>query len=128
MGIELAVELTDAEADAEELAASTTALRTELLDLDVESVTTRSGGPAPAGSKGVDPAAIGALVVTLQGGVDLVTQVVIGIRAWLGRDASADRSVKLTLNGQTLELTSASTQQQERLVDEFLRSVGTPAG
>lgn len=127
MGTELVVALTDSAADDDELAGAAQTLRSELLDLDVESVTASAGGAAPADSKGVDLAAIGTMIVTLQSGVDLVTQVVAGVRSWLGRGASADRSVKLTLNGQTLELTSASTEQQQRLVDEFLRSVGAPA-
>jgi hypothetical protein len=59
-----------------------------------------------------------ALVVTVaQSG--LLAPVVAAIQGWLGR--SQQRSVKLELDGDVLELTGVSSRDQQRLVDEWLR-------
>jgi hypothetical protein len=44
---------------------------------------------------------------------------VAAIQGWLGR--SQQRSVKLELDGDVLELTGVSSRDQQRLVDEWLR-------
>ena len=122
MTTELTVELFDSEADAEELDALTDSLRRELLELDVDSVRPVVRGEAPEGSKGLDVAAIGAVIVALKGSVELATQVVTAIRSWLGRSSSVQsaRSLKLTMNGQTLELTNASAEEQTKLIDAWV--------
>lgn len=96
-------------------------LREELLQLDVEQVRPAPGGAAPPGSRGIDAAAVGALLVTLTPTVELLRAVLGTVSAWLGRSRTA-RSVELTVGETTLKLTSASQQEQDRLVDEFLRA------
>ncbi len=66
MTTELRIEITDPEADDERLAVMTETLRHDLLALDVRSVRPLSAGNAPEGSKGVDAAAVGAVVVALK--------------------------------------------------------------
>jgi hypothetical protein len=115
LGIQVAVGPDD---DAEEVAEATLGLRRELLDLDVDAVELPSAGEAPPGTRAVELAAIGALVVTVaQSG--LLAPVVAAIQGWLGR--SQQRSVKLELDGDVLELTGVSSRDQQRLVDEWLR-------
>ncbi|MBD3926328.1 hypothetical protein IEZ26_17010 [Nocardioides cavernae] len=97
-------------------------LRHELTQLDVESVSTVPGGPAPPGSKGLDMAAAAALLVQVTGSVRALDVLVSTIRTWLQRRQDPGRSVKLTIGEQTLELSHATSEQQERLVQEFLRS------
>jgi hypothetical protein len=53
------------DSDAEELAQATRQLRRELLDLDVDSVEAPPAGEPPAGSRAVDVATLGALVVNM---------------------------------------------------------------
>ena len=50
------------------------------------------------------------------------------MRGWLQRGKTSGTSVKLTIGDRTLELSRATTQQQERLVEEFLRSQPTSDG
>jgi hypothetical protein len=52
-------------ADAEDVAEATLQLRRELLDLDVDAVELVSAGEPPPGSRAVELAALGALVVTV---------------------------------------------------------------
>jgi hypothetical protein len=120
---ELQLELFEPEADQEAVDERTDLLRRELLELDVDSVSPVVSGPAPAGSKGLDLAAVGALLVQVATSVQAVGTVVDAVRSWLRRDTRSRRSVKITVDGQTLELTAATDAQQQRLVEEFLRAV-----
>jgi hypothetical protein len=116
---ELALELeTLPHTDSEELAALVQRLRGELLDLDVDRVEPLTAGEAPEGAKGVELLALGVLVVqfVLQPGV--LTSIVDGVRSWLQRQSV--RSVKLTLDGDSLEVTGVSSEEQDRLVELWI--------
>ena len=103
------------DADAEELAELTRRLRAELLELDVDAVEPATAGPAPTGAKAVELLAIGGLVVRFAMRSEVLRSVVDATTAWLGRQQG--RSVKLTLDGDTLEVTGVSSDEQRRLVD-----------
>ena len=122
---QLIVEVVDADADDERLEDLTQHLRGDLLELDVDSVSRLSKGEAPPGTRAVELAAVATLVVVLKGSAELAEQVVSAVRSWLRRTPEAERatrSLKLTLNGQTLELSAATDVQQQQLVDQFLRT------
>jgi Spy/CpxP family protein refolding chaperone len=82
--------------------------------------------PGPEGSKGLDLAAVGALLVALKGSVEVATQVVSAVRSWMNRTKGSTQTLKLTMNGQTLELSAATTDQQQQLVDAFVAAAATP--
>lgn len=106
------------EAEPEEVAEATLQLRRELLELDVESVELERGGQSPLGSRAVDFVALGTLVVSIaQSG--LLNAVLAAIRSWLAADPQ--RSIKLELNGDVLELTGVTSEEQRRLADAWLR-------
>jgi hypothetical protein len=115
LGIQLAI---GPDTDAEEVAEAALRLRRELLDLDVEAVEPPRGGEPPPGTRAVELAALGALAVTLSQS-QLLTPVVAAVRAWLA--GQQQRSIKLELGGDVLELSGVSSKQQQRLVDEWLR-------
>lgn len=127
MSKELRIELFEPDTDAEEVDGLAADLRLELLELDVESVEPVALGSAPEGSKGVDVAAVGALLVCVRESLWLVDSVVTAVRSWLARDSSSGRTLKITVDGRTLSLSSATAEQQQRLVEEFVRSLGVPA-
>lgn len=104
-----------AEYDAEALADLTQRLRSELLDLEIDSVEPAAGGEAPDGAKGVELLAIGGLVVRFVLRADVLKSVVTTTSAWLGRQQA--RSVKLTLDGDTLEVTGLSSEEQSGLIE-----------
>jgi hypothetical protein len=103
--------------DAEEVAQATLLLRRELLNLDVDAVEVAVGGEPPPGSRAVDVAALGALVVNFAD-PQLLSAVVAAVRSWLS--GSSGRSIKLQLGGDALELTGVSSKEQRRLTDEWL--------
>lgn len=114
LGIHVAV---GPDADAEEVAEATLQLRRELLDLDVEAAELPRAGKAPPGTRAVELAALGALLVTVSQS-ELLTPVVAAVRSWLA--GSPRRSIKLELGGDVLELTAVSSREQRRLTDEWL--------
>jgi hypothetical protein len=117
------IELFEPDADLETLDELTRNLREELLELDVDSVSPPTAGPAPEGSKGLELAAIGALLVQVRSSVQMVSAVVTAVRSWLQRGSSPNRTLKVTVDGRTLELSAATAEQQQLVVDEFVRSL-----
>jgi hypothetical protein len=108
-------------ADAEETERLTRQLRSELRDLDVDDVALVSAGEVPLGAKGVDGAALGELLVTMSASGGVFATVVATVRAWLGSRTGA-RTVKLTIDGDTLELGGASDDERSVLVQAFVQS------
>jgi len=113
--LNLRIEL-DADADAgpderDELAR---ALRDELLQLDVEAVD-RPQAAAPEGARGVG-LELGTLLVTLgQSALGLVASTAA---RWVARRGG--RSVTLELDGDRIELSGVSEEDQKRLIETFV--------
>jgi Effector Associated Constant Component 1 len=115
--LETTVELGVPDADPAELDEITAKLRRELLELDVDSVERAPAGEAPDGSRGI-PLALGALVVKFAA-PKLLAALVGVIKSWASRHGGA-RSVKLTMNGDSLEVTGASSEEQDRLIESWI--------
>lgn len=124
--------LSDPGGDPEEIDALTRELRAEILEVDeVDRVEQVSAGPAPEGTKGLDVAAIGSLVVGIAPGLQAVGKVVDVIRTWLaGRRASAP-PLQMTVGDQSITVV-ADKEQQDALVAAFIEALtsrdGSPAG
>jgi hypothetical protein len=129
----IVIELFEEEAPPEEVDRVTRALRTDLRELDdVDDVVPVPAGPAPEGSRGMDVQSIGALLVVGEATVGLVRQVLDLVQSWLkrgsgggGGSAGQGRTMKITVNGHTIELTPTAEQQQA-LVDKFLAEAVAP--
>jgi hypothetical protein len=106
------------DASDEEVDRLTGRLRDELLELDVDEVRRAAAGEAPEGARGIDPEALGHLLVTLATAPATLRAVVGTVRAWLAR--SAARSVKLELDGDVIEVTGVSNADQQRLIDVWI--------
>jgi hypothetical protein len=104
------------DADDAEVDGATRALRSELLELDVSDVGLPAVGPAPDGARAFEATMIGTLVVTA--GREGLTAVVRAVAGWLGRGGA--RSVKLQIGDDAIELTAASREDQQRLLEAFL--------
>lgn len=122
---ELAVELdADPDCDADELAQLTQRLRSELLDLEVDAVNRAAGGPPPEGAKAAELLSIGGLIVILGLSRHVLTAVVDTTVAWLAWQQR--RNVKLTLDGDTLEVTGLSSAEQDKLVEQWVERHAPP--
>jgi hypothetical protein len=123
---ELSVEVQPgSDTDAEELTLLAGRLRAEFLDLDVYAVRHLARGGVPEDAKGAGLLAASELVVGLVTSPEVLTSIIDTVRSWLGRNRA--RGVKLTLNGDTLEVTGVSSAEQERLIDLWVTRHATGA-
>ena len=106
----------DPDADAAELDEEARQLERELLELDVEDVARLAEGPPPPGARAVEAAVVGTVVVTAA--KEVVGAVVRMLVLWVGR--RSNRSVKLTIGEDSIELSDVSAEDQRRLVESFL--------
>lgn len=119
MTTDITIELTETDADAEVLEQLTYGLRDELLETPVESVAIPTVAEAPEGSRALGIAAIGALLVDFAGSAEALKQVVGVVRSWFNKKP-AQRTLKITFGDNVLELTAATDEQQQQLIDEFV--------
>jgi len=117
--VQIILSISEQDSDPERVDAYATALREDLLTLDVDDVT-RSATVAPPGSKAVDGAVIGTLVLTLATSPELLAGVAGVVSAWLRRNP-AGRTAEVVIGGDTIKLTGLDAAQQNRLIDEFHR-------
>jgi len=89
-------------------------LRAELLDLDVEAVEPMSAEAVPQGAKSLS--GIAGMVAVRLGSAGLKA-VFVKIRDWAIRN---NRTVEVTIDGDTIKLTAVSDQLQERLINAWL--------
>jgi hypothetical protein len=120
---EVTVELVVDDAGAAELDRLTANLRQELLQLDVDDVTRLREGPPPPGTRAVELVALASLIVAVGNMAGALSGVVHTVQGWVGR--KPDRRVRLEVDGDVIELSSATTEQQQQLVDEWLARHGT---
>jgi hypothetical protein len=123
---QLRIQVSEDGADAERLDALTGYLRRDLIELDVNDVTALAAGPPPPGSRAIDAAAVGGLLVALGSSADGLGSVVSAIQAWLGRGSGVRRTIRLELGGDALELSQASAADQERLIGLFISRHSEP--
>ncbi|MFF0543768.1 hypothetical protein [Nocardia thailandica] len=117
--VEVTVALSGAGLDAEQLDENTRRLRTELLGLDVEHVTAAAGPPAPEGTRGVDMAAIGQLVVGVGPGLVALRQLLETLRGW--RSDRRGVGIVVQIGDDRIELDEASDDSERELVEAFVR-------
>ncbi|MFI9613311.1 hypothetical protein ACIHCM_16860 [Streptomyces sp. NPDC052023] len=128
MDTQLQILLSEEGAEAEHIAKLTGYLREELLELDVDGVTSVPGPPVPPGARAGEVALIGALLVNLGATATGLSQVLNVVRDWWGRCHGRRPSLRLTLDDDVLELSAATDQQVAQAFDVFLRrhsTVGT---
>ncbi|MFF4355943.1 hypothetical protein [Streptomyces sp. NPDC001604] len=108
------------ELDGEELDALTRQLRKRLLELDVDDVKVeRSDAAPPPGAKPGELISVGALAVSLAPAVFRPALRVV--ETWLQNRPA--RTVKVEVDGRTLELGQASPEEQRLLVEAFLEGL-----
>jgi hypothetical protein len=119
--VELLVALQpEAGADAGEIDRLTRTLRNELRSLDVDAVQPVYRGAPPPGAKSGTTASLTELLVTWSAGGGVFVTVIATIKDWLGRRA-AGHKVTLTIDGDTLEIDSATPVERADLIETFLR-------
>jgi hypothetical protein len=111
--------LAESGSDRDRLDQLTRLLRDELSHLDTVDVRRASSQAAPPGARGVDAQTVSTLAVALMGSGGL-TALVTAARAWLDRGHEAPRNIRMEVDGDVLELSGATSTEQDRLVSLFL--------
>ena len=111
-----------ADSDAEELADLAAELYAELLSVDAASVAPLSAEAAPGGAKGLGDVA-GWLVAQF-GTLDGLRALVAAVRRFASRTG---RTVEVSIDGDHLKVTGATSQQQEEIIDAWLARHGPDA-
>jgi hypothetical protein len=116
----LRLQVSEEDADSQHLAKLIGYLRAELLQLDVEDLSTPRESEPPAGARVAGAAAVGSLLITLGHSAEGLQAVVAVITSWLRRAEGPGRTVRLELDGDALELSQVGAADQERLIDLFV--------
>jgi hypothetical protein len=93
-------------------------LRVEVAELDIESLAL-ADGTVPELAKGADAVTIGALVVVLSASGGVFTALIETMRDWLGRQSARHR-ISVTIDGDTIELERAASEQKQALIDAYI--------
>jgi hypothetical protein len=106
------------EADTEELETLTVRLRRELAEIDLESVEDRRDTQAPPGARAVDPASLGALLVTMAEPLTVLPPLVAAVSSLV---SAGRRSARLEIDGDVLDVTGLSSADQRALISSWIR-------
>jgi hypothetical protein len=108
-------------ADAEWLDTLSGYLRADLTELDVYDVAALPTNVAtPPGARSGAVADVGGLLVSLGDAAGGLASLVSAVRAWLRRGEAPQRTVRLELDGDVLELSQPTPADQERVIELFL--------
>jgi hypothetical protein len=109
----------EADADEQELQLLTSRLKAELEDLkELESVDLARKGEAPPRAKVGDPIAWGDLVLALIASGGVLTTLIGVLQNWLSRHER--RSITLEIGGDKLNVTGIRSDEQQRLIQEWI--------
>ena len=109
-----------ADADPDERDRLARQLRAELRDLDLDAITDADCRDAPPGAKGVELGEWGMWLVTLSASGGVLTSLISVAKDWLDRHGKGNR-IKITIDGDTLELDEASAVEQAALLTAFVQ-------
>jgi TM2 domain-containing membrane protein YozV len=107
----------DGEGDLEELARSTNVLRQELLDLDVAAVD-QVVEQSPFGARAAEAVALGTLIVSVAQS-QVLAAIINAVTAWLSH--RPQRTVRLAVDGDILELSGLPSKELQRMADQWLQ-------
>jgi hypothetical protein len=115
--VRVALQVLDDELDDDQLDEATGRLSRLVRELDVDDIRRGSGGSAPAGAKG-SATDIATLLVGLSDSRAL-SAVVGTVRGWLGVSRGS-RRVRLSVDGDELEVDGLSSEEQKDLIRSWL--------
>jgi hypothetical protein len=111
---------TDPESDREEQELAIRRLRRELSEFDSGVVRPVAAPATLPGSTATDPVTIGAIVLALSASGGVFVAIVETVKDWLGRQTARHR-ITLTIDGDSIELTRATAEERQALVEAFVR-------
>jgi hypothetical protein len=120
MSAPVVIRVAEQGADDERTEDVTLLLRRQLEEVDGLDVVRLTAGNAPEGTRGVDLVVVGALLGSAADLATVMGPMVAAIRQWLARTPQVPRSVRIEVGGDALQLSNATPEQEDRLVDLFV--------
>ena len=111
---ELNIEISASDASEDDLDRMTRQLLWELRDMEVESAELTKGGPAPHGTKSVDPVMMGNIAIAVL--PSILPKVVNFVQSWAMRGYGRSVKFKGKVGGQVIEFEGSSEDLQKLLV------------
>src|ERR1044071_5484794 len=118
---EVLIELSLTDGDSVELDELTRLLRSEVQELDIESVHQVSEGVAPAGTKGVDMAAIGQMAIALA--PSLIPSLFDLLKSWVERKPSTPVKVTVKVGRKTAQIEYDPTKTSAKDLDLLVKTL-----
>lgn len=118
---EVLIELSLMDGDSVELDELTRQLRSEVQELDIESVHQVSEGVAPAGTKGVDMAAIGQMAISLA--PSLIPPLFDLLKSWVERKPSTPVKVTVKVGRKTAQIEYDPTRTSAKDLDLLVKTL-----
>src|SRR5690349_12973806 len=118
---DVVVELSLDGGDSEELDELTRQLRSEVQELDIESVHEVSEGVAPAGTKGVDMAAVGQMAISLA--PSLIPPLFDLLKSWVERKPSTPVKVTVKVGRKTAQIEYDPTKTAAKDLDVLVKTL-----
>ena len=118
---EVLIELSLTDGDSVELDELTRQLRSEVQELDIESVHQVSEGVAPAGTKGADMAAIGQMAIALA--PSLIPSLFDLLKSWVERKPSTPVKVTVKVGRKTAQIEYDPTKTSAKDLDLLVKTL-----
>jgi hypothetical protein len=122
---ELLIELSLDNGDSAELDELTRQLRTEIEELNIDSVEQVSAGAAPEGTKALDYSAIGQMAVTLA--PVIVPPLFDLLKSWVDRKPSTPVKIKVRVGKRTAQIEYDPTRTSPKDLEALLKALGKSA-
>ncbi len=105
--------------DKQEIDSLAHSLRDDLLNLEVEEVhLLHEKAPPPAGSKGVEKAAIGSMIVDSING-SIIKEVTQTVQAWIKPNENCAITIEMA-DGQKRDVKGISSRDQQKIIDAWV--------
>jgi hypothetical protein len=118
---EVLIELSLDGSDAVELDELTRQLRAQVQELDIDSIHEVSEGVAPAGTKGMDPAVIGQMAVTLA--PSILPPLFDLLKSWVERKPSTPVKVTVKVGRKTAQIEYDPTKTSAKDLDLLIQTL-----
>ena len=119
---ELTIEVSVGQGDISELDELSRQLRTEVEELKVDSVAWVSAGDAPAGTKAVDSAAVGQMIIALA--PTIIPPLFELLKSWVERKPSTPVKIKVKVGKRTAQIEYDPTKTSAEELEGLVRSLG----
>jgi len=119
---ELMITVRAPECDEEELNELTQELRAEIENLNVDAVENVSLGPAKPGTKAMDWASVGQMVVTLAPTV--IPPLFAVVKSWIERKPSTPVRIRIKVGKKTAQIEYDPTVTSTKDLDDLVRTLG----